>query len=69
MKRTSREAPKKVSTNLAVGQAVKVSSGPLEDFDGIISEVSPEAGKVKVMVTIFGRETPVELSFDQVMRI
>ena len=69
MKRTSREAPKKVSTKLEVGQAVKVSSGPLEDFDGIIAEVSPEAGKVKVLVTIFGRETPVELSFDQVTRI
>ena len=66
MKRTSREAPKKTSTNIEEGQTVKVVSGPLADFDGTVSEVQPEAGKIKVMVSIFGRETPVELSFDQV---
>ena len=66
MKRASKEAPKKTSTVLEVGQPVKVVSGPLADFDGVISEVSPEANKVKVLVSIFGRETPVELSFDQV---
>ena len=69
MKRSSRQAPKKTSTSMEVGQAVKVVSGPLADFDGIVSEVSPEAGKVKVMVSIFGRETPVELSFDQVAKV
>jgi len=69
MKRASHEAPKKTSTSLEVGQSVKVVSGPLAEFDGIVSEVSPEANKVKVLVSIFGRETPVELSFDQVARI
>ena len=69
MKRTSKETPKKVSTNLEAGMVVKVSSGPLADFDGVISEVQPEAGKVKVLVSIFGRETPVELAFDQVSKI
>ena len=69
MNRTSREAPKKTSTSLEVGQAVKVVSGALAEFDGVVAEVSPESGKVKVLVTIFGRETPVELSFDQVARI
>lgn len=70
MKRTSREASKKItSTSLEVGQTVKVVSGPLSEFDGVVSEVSPESGKVKVMVSIFGRETPVELSFDQVATI
>ncbi|MGI6105661.1 MAG: transcription termination/antitermination protein NusG [Raoultibacter sp.] len=69
MKRTNTEAPKKTSTSLEVGTAVKVVSGPLAEFDGIVSEVSPEANKVKVMVSIFGRETPVELSFDQVAKI
>ena len=69
MKRTSVEAPRKTATNLVVGQSVKVVSGPLADFDGVVSEVSPEANKVKVLVSIFGRETPVELSFDQVARI
>lgn len=48
MKRTSREAPKKTSTNLEVGQSVKVTHGPLAEFDGTISEVMPDAGKVKV---------------------
>lgn len=62
-------APKKTSTSIEVGQAVKVISGPLAEFDGVVSEVSPESGKVKVMVSIFGRETPVELSFDQVMKV
>ena len=69
MKRTSVEAPKKTTANLEVGQSVKVVNGPLADFDGVVSEVSPDAGKVKVLVSIFGRETPVELSFDQVARI
>ena len=69
MKRTSREAPKKTSTNLEVGQSVKVTHGPLAEFDGTISEVMPDAGKVKVMVSIFGRETPVELTFNEVAKI
>ena len=69
MKRTSPDVPKKTSTDFVEGQTVKVSSGPLADFDGVIAEVNPEGGKVKVMVSIFGRETPVELSFDQVARI
>jgi transcription termination/antitermination protein NusG len=46
-----------------------VTSGPLAEFDGTISEVNADAGKVKVMVSIFGRETPVELGFDQVARL
>lgn len=69
MKRTSHEAPKKTSTSLEVGQSIKVISGPLAEFDGVVAEVSPESGKVRVMVSIFGRETPVELSFDQVAKI
>ncbi len=69
MRRTSLEVPKKTSTNMEVGQAVHVISGPLKDFDGQVSEVMPEAGKVKVMVSIFGRETPVELTFEQVEKI
>lgn len=69
MKQSNEETPKKTSTALEVGQTVKVISGPLAEFDGIVAEVTPEAGKVKVMVSIFGRETPVELSFDQVSSI
>lgn len=69
MKRTNPSVPKKTSTDFEEGQTVKVIAGPLADFDGVISEVNPEGGKVKVMVSIFGRETPVELAFDQVARI
>lgn len=69
MRRTRADAPKKTSSNLQVGQSVKVVSGPLAEFDGTIAEVQPETGKVKVMVSIFGRETPVELSYNQVSRL
>ncbi len=69
MKRTSLEKPKKTSTNIEVGQSVHVIAGLFKDFDGVVSEVMPEAGKVKVMVSIFGRETPVELPFEQVEKI
>ncbi len=57
---------KRTSTSVEVGMSVKVLSGPLADFDGQVSEVNAEAGKVKVMLTIFGRETPVELTLDQI---
>ncbi len=69
MGRSSRDIPRKTSTDITVGEAVKVVSGPLAEFDGIVSEVLPEAGKVKVMVSIFGRGTPVELTFDQVAKV
>lgn len=61
--------PKKATTSIEVGQTVKVVSGPFDDFDGTVAEVMPDAGKVRVMVSIFGRETPVELSFDQVAKV
>ena len=67
MRRTNKgEAPKRTAVDLEVGSTVRVTSGPLADFDGKISEVNAESGKVKVMLTIFGRETPVELNLDQV---
>lgn len=48
------------------GEAVKVIDGPFTDFNGTIEEVKPEKGKVKVLISIFGRATPVELDFIQV---
>ena len=60
------DSPKRTAVNLEVGTSVRVTSGPLADFDGQVSEVNAEAGKVKVSLLIFGRETPVELSFDQI---
>ncbi len=52
-----------------VGQEVKVISGPFVNFTGIIEEVNMERGKLKVIVSMFGRETPMELNFGQVERM
>ncbi|RKX17517.1 MAG: transcription termination/antitermination protein NusG [Candidatus Zixiibacteriota bacterium] len=49
-----------------VGEAVKVIDGPFSDFAGTVSEINPERKKLKVMVSVFGRPTPVELDFLQV---
>ncbi|MFW7377935.1 MAG: transcription termination/antitermination protein NusG [Oligoflexus sp.] len=53
----------------AKGEAVKVMEGPFSNFDGVIDEVRPEKAKVRVLVSIFGRETPVELEYGQVEKI
>jgi transcriptional antiterminator NusG len=53
----------------SIGESIKVISGPLSDFSGEISEVNEDAQKLKVLVSIFGRETPVEVGFDQVKKI
>lgn len=63
----SRDAPK-VHISFNIGEEVQVTAGPFADFTGIVSEVNPDRGKVKVLVSIFGRETPVELDFSQVIR-
>jgi len=52
-----------------VGEKVQVVSGPFENFIGQIEEINPEKGKVRVMISMFGRETPVELEFSQVEKI
>jgi transcriptional antiterminator NusG len=53
----------------SIGESVKVVSGPLSDFSGEISEVNEDAQRLKVLVSIFGRETPVEVGFDQVKKV
>jgi transcriptional antiterminator NusG len=52
-----------------VGDAVKIKEGPFKDFDGVVDEVHAEKGKVKVMVSVFGRSTPVEVDFVHVAPI
>src|SRR5213596_3594439 len=52
-----------------LGETVKVISGPLSDFSGEIAEINEDAAKLKVLVSIFGRETPVEVGYDQVKKV
>jgi transcription termination/antitermination protein NusG len=62
------EAPK-YKTTFSVGEAVKIVDGPFADFLGTVDSIDEEKGKVKVLVSIFGRETPVELDFLQVSKL
>jgi len=61
------EAPRTLIT-FEVGEKVKVNDGPFEDFDGLVEGVDAENQRLKVTVSIFGRETPVELEFTQVTK-
>ncbi len=67
-KRMGVEEPK-FKIDVAVGDSVKIIDGPFKDFDGKISEIDEKRGKIKVLVSIFGRETPVELDFLQVKKL
>ena len=66
--RMTAETPKH-AIDLEVDDAVSVVDGPFKEFEGKVSEVDEERGKVKVLVSMFGRETPVELDFLQVKKI
>ena len=62
-------AKPKTKINFAVGQSVKVIDGPFAEFIGQVSEIHPERNKVTVLVSFFGRETPVQLDFLQVEKV
>lgn len=55
--------------DLVAGDLVKVADGPFKDFEGKVSEIDTQRGKIKVLVSMFGRETPVELDFLQVKKV
>lgn len=68
MKRMGKEEPKhKIDFN--IGEVVNITDGPFKGFDGSISEIDQQKGKLKVLVNMFGRETPVELDSLQVKRV
>lgn len=62
-------AAPKFKTKFSIGEAVKIIDGPFADFLGTIDNIDEGKGKIKVLVSIFGRETPVELDFLQVSKI
>jgi transcriptional antiterminator NusG len=68
LKQMKSETPK-VKLAFAPGQSVKIKEGPFADFLGVVDELNIEKQKVKVLVSFFGRETPVELDFSQVEKL
>ncbi len=68
LKQMESEAPK-VKVGFRRGQSVRVSDGPFIDFVGVVDEINTEKGKVKVLLSLFGQETPVELDFLQVEKL
>ncbi len=68
LKAMRREAPR-IKVSFSRGEKVKVVDGPFTDFIGVVDDINLEKGKVRVLVSFFGRETPVELDFLQVTRV
>jgi len=68
LKQMEAETPK-LKVGFKQGQSVRVTDGPFTDFVGVVDEISADKGKVKVLLTLFGRETPVELDFLQVEKL
>lgn len=58
-----------VNVDYDINDSVKILNGPLENFVGVVQEINKEKHKVKVLVSMFGRETPVELEFSQVQKV
>jgi len=68
LKQMEAEAPR-VKVGFRRGQSVRVTDGPFIDFVGLVDEINTEKGKVKVLLSLFGQETPVELDFLQVEKL
>ncbi|MBI3744112.1 MAG: transcription termination/antitermination protein NusG [Chloroflexi bacterium] len=68
LKQMEAEAPR-VKVGYTKGQSVRITDGPFAEFIGVVDEVNSEKGKVKVLLSFFGRETPVELDFLQIEKL
>lgn len=68
LKQMEAEAPR-VKVGFTKGQSVRITEGPFVDFVGVVDEINPEKGKVRVLVSFFGRETGAEFDFAQVERL
>ncbi|MFH0768543.1 MAG: transcription termination/antitermination protein NusG [Chloroflexota bacterium] len=68
LKQMTAEAPR-IKVGFKVGQSVRVTDGPFAEFVGIVDEINAAKGKVKVLLSLFGRDTPVELDFLQVEKL
>ena len=64
-----RDEPPEIKIEVDKNDTVKIKEGPFENFEGVVEEVHPAKGQVRVMVTIFGRETPVDLEYWQVEKV
>lgn len=69
MKRVGTTEEPEITIDLLPGMAVKIAEGPFKGFEGKVNEVDGSRGKVKVLVSMFGRETPLELDFTQVKKV
>ena len=67
--RTSSAAPQKIELDVKAGDKVRITSGPFAEFVGEITEVYPDKAKLRANVSIFGRETPVELEYKQIQKL
>ena len=68
LKQMAAEEPR-VKVGFKQGQSVRVTDGPFTDFVGIVDEINPDKAKIRVLLSLFGRETPVELDFLQVEKL
>jgi transcriptional antiterminator NusG len=69
LKQMQAEAPARVKIAFLKGQSVRIIDGPFAEFIGVVDDINHERGKVRVLVSFFGRETPVELDFLQVEKL
>ena len=68
MSKMGQEEPE-FKIDIAIGEIVKITDGPFKDYEGKVSEIDEARGKAKVLVSMFGRETPVELDFLQIKKV